>query len=104
MPNKCFSDLVVGYQNYECGREYSAWLRNGMDPFRTLKAATAVNAQIMGLDDILGTIEPGKLADIAAWPRDLLKDDKALLDCAFVMKEGKEVRAYSILSDYPEEQ
>ena len=57
------TDLVVGYQNYECGREYSAWLRNGMDPFRTLKAATAVNAEILGLSDVLGTIEPGKLAD-----------------------------------------
>ena len=97
------TDLVVGYQNYECGREYSAWLRNGMDPFRTLKAATAVNAGILGLDHILGTIEPGKLADIAAWRRDLLTDDKALLDCAFVMKEGKETLAHSIIDDYESE-
>ena len=94
------TDLVVNYQNYECGREYSAWLRNGMDPFRTLKAATAVNAEILGLSDKIGTIEPGKYADIAAWRRDLLTDDKALLDCGFVMKEGKEVTAYSIISDY----
>ena len=27
------TDLVVGYQNYECGREYSAWLRNGISPY-----------------------------------------------------------------------
>lgn len=94
------TDLVVGYQNYECGREYSAWLRNGMDPFRTLKAATSVNADILGISDKVGTIEPGKYADIAAWRRDLLTDDKALLDCAFVMKEGKETKAYSIISDY----
>lgn len=96
------TDLVVNYQNYECGREYSAWLRNGMDPFRTLKAATAVNAEILGIADKVGTIEPGKYADIAAWKRDLLKDDKALLDCAFVMKEGKEVAAHSIMDDYEE--
>ncbi|MBQ4536625.1 MAG: amidohydrolase family protein [Lachnospiraceae bacterium] len=96
------TDLVVGYQNYECGREYSAWLRNGMDPFRTLKAATAVNADILGISDKVGTIEPGKHADIAAWKRDLLTDDKALLDCAFVMKEGKEVAAKSILAEYEE--
>lgn len=96
------TDLVVNYQNYECGREYSAWLRNGMDPFRTLKAATAVNAEILGIADKVGTIEPGKYADIAAWKRDLLKDDKALLDCAFVMKEGKEVAAHSIIDDYEE--
>ncbi|MBQ9984032.1 MAG: amidohydrolase family protein [Lachnospiraceae bacterium] len=96
------TDLVVNYQNYECGREYSAWLRNGMDAFRTLKAATAVNAEILGLGDKIGTIEPGKLADIAAWKRDLLTDDKALLDCGFVMKEGKEVAVHSIIDDYEE--
>ena len=40
------------------------------------------------MDDKIGTIEVGKLADIAAWKRDLLTDPYALLDCAFVMKEG----------------
>lgn len=94
------TDLVAGYQNYECGQEYSAWLRNGWDPYRALKAATSINARILGIDQKVGTIEPGKLADIAAWNRDLLTDDKALLDCAFVMKEGKEVQARSILDNY----
>ena len=45
-------------------------------------------AEILQLDDKIGTLEVGKLADIAAWKRDLLPDPKALLDCAFVMKEG----------------
>lgn len=91
------TDLVTGYNNYECGREYSAWLRNGVDPFRALKAATSVNAQILGIDRETGTIEPGKLADLAAWNRDLLTDDLALLDCAFVMKEGVVYPAMSIV-------
>mgnify|MGYP003266058455 FL=1 len=91
------TDLVVGYQNYECGREYSAWLRNGVDPYRALKAATAENARILGLSDRIGTVEPGKLADVSAWSRDLLSDHTALLDCAFVMKEGREVPSCSML-------
>lgn len=95
------TDLVVGYQNYECGREYSAWLRNGVDPYRALKAATAENARILGLDDRIGTIEPGKLADVAAWGRDLLKDHAALLNCVFVMKEGVEIQPRTML--YKEE-
>ena len=37
------------------------------------------------------------MADIAAWKRDLMSDAKALLDCAFVMKEGKAYRAESCL-------
>ena len=91
------TDLVTGYNNYECGREYSAWMRNGMSPFRTLKAATAVNADILGIGDRTGTIEPGKLADLAGWRRDLLTDDLALLDCSFVMKEGVVYPTISII-------
>lgn len=94
------TDLVVGYQNYECGREYSAWLRNGISPYRALRAATYENSRILGLEDRIGTIEPGKLADISGWNRDLLTDDKALLDCAFVMKEGIEYPHNCILDNY----
>ena len=60
-----------------------------MKPFDALKAATSVNAGILQLADQIGTLEPGKLADISAWKQDLMHDKKALLDCAFVMKEGK---------------
>lgn len=81
------TDLVAVYQPYENGREYACWMRSGMDPFRALKAATSVNAEILGLEDV-GVIQAGKTADIAAWNRDLLTDENALLDCAFVMKDG----------------
>ena len=67
-----------------------------MDPFRILKAATKNNAEILGLPDV-GTIEPGKLADISGWKRDLLTDPKALLDCGYVMKDGVEYQPESVL-------
>ena len=70
-----------------------------MDPFRALHAATKVNAEICEVDDIVGTIEPGKFADIAGWERDLLKDPDALRDCAFVMKEGKIYPAESRMNE-----
>lgn len=82
------SDLCAVHQPYESWYEYRCWIRSGMDPFRTLKSATAVNANILGIDHIVGTIEPGKLADIAGWHRDLLKDCDALSECDFVMKDG----------------
>lgn len=91
------TDFVANHQNYESGYEYEAWMNNGMDPFRALMAATSVNAGILQLEDQIGTIEKGKLADISAWKRDLMKDPKALLDCAFVMKEGKEYATESCL-------
>lgn len=82
------SDFCVQHQAYESWYEYRAWLRSGMNPFRALKAATSVNAGIMGMEHLLGSITPGKLADISAWSRDLLTDEEALRECAFVMKEG----------------
>lgn len=43
---------------------------------------------ILQREDI-GSIIPGKKADIAAWCRDLLKDPTALQECVFVMKDGE---------------
>lgn len=91
------TDFVATHQNYESGYEYEAWMNSGMDPFRALKAATSTNAAILGLSDCTGTVEPGKYADISAWKRDLMTDRKALLDCAFVMKEGKTYTVESCL-------
>lgn len=92
------TDLVAVYQPYENGREYSCWLKSGMNPFRALKAATSINAKILRRDDI-GSIEIGKKADIAAWSRDLLNDPLALLDCCFVMKDGKQYKTESGLTE-----
>ena len=84
------TDMVATHQNYESGFEFKAWMESGMGTFRTLHAATKVNSEILMLDDRIGTLEVGKLADIAAWKRDLMTDPYALLDCSFVMKEGIE--------------
>ncbi len=92
------SDIVFMHNNYDSGQEYSAWMRSGADPFRILKAATSVNAEIIGLKDI-GRIEEGMLADIVAWNRDLMTDHEALLDCAFVMKDGNIYSAESSINN-----
>lgn len=91
------TDLVAVYQPYENGQEYACWLRSGMDPFRALRAATSVNASILGLEDV-GKIAAGMRADIAGWKRDLLHDEKALLDCSFVMKDGVQYETESGLA------
>lgn len=81
------TDIVSVHNCYDSGYEYKTWMKSGISPFRALRAATANNAQIMGKPGI-GAIAPGYYADIAAWKRDLLHDEDALLDCAFVMKDG----------------
>ena len=82
------TDLVAVHQCYESWHKYASWLNSGMDPYRALKAATSVNARILNMSDKIGTIEPGKYADISAWHRNLLKDPNALSECDFVMKGG----------------
>ncbi len=91
------TDFVANHQNYESGYEFLAWMNSGMQPFQALAAATRTNAQILQLSDVIGSIEPGKYADISAWKRDIMHDPRALLDCAFVMKEGRVYETESCL-------
>jgi imidazolonepropionase-like amidohydrolase len=55
-------------------------------------AATSLNAEIMGWSDRVGSIEPGKLADLAAVPGDPLQDITQLQKVGFVMKGGQTIR------------
>jgi imidazolonepropionase-like amidohydrolase len=60
----------------------------GLTPLAALKAATSVNAQLLGVDDRLGSLEVGKLADVVAVPGDPLRDVRAMERVFFVMKQG----------------
>lgn len=84
------TDIVTGYPNYECWREFKAWRDSGIPALRTLVAATSANARILRRPE-LGSIAPGQMADLAGWGRDLLEDHEALSECSFVMKGGREI-------------
>lgn len=82
------TDFTSVHHPYASGIEYKTMLTSGVDPFRALRAATKVNAGILEMKGKIGAIAPGCYADIAGWSRDLLTDPEALMDCAFVMKDG----------------
>jgi imidazolonepropionase-like amidohydrolase len=63
----------------------------GMSPAAALRT-TAASATLLGLDDKIGTITTGKLADIIAVPGNPLTDIKATERVSFVMKEGTVVK------------
>ena len=61
----------------------------GMSESDIIKSATVNAADLLDMSDSLGTIEPGKHADIIATGASPLSDIKELLDVEFVMKGGK---------------
>jgi imidazolonepropionase-like amidohydrolase len=66
--------------------------RGGLTPARALQAGTVINAEIMGVKDRVGSLEPGKFADVIAVASDPLADITELQRVKFVMKGGKVVR------------
>lgn len=69
-------------------REFELMVAGGMPPMKTIQSATLTAAQLLKIDDRLGTLEPQKLADVVAVKGNPLNDIKAMHDVVFVMKEG----------------
>jgi imidazolonepropionase-like amidohydrolase len=69
-------------------KELSIMVRYGMPAMDAIKSATAVAAKLLGESAELGTIEPGKRADIIAAPGDPVADPSTLEHVSFVMKDG----------------
>jgi imidazolonepropionase-like amidohydrolase len=66
--------------------------RGGLTPVRAIQAATTINAEVLGWQDQIGSIEKGKYADLIAVSGDPLADITELQRVKFVMKGGKVVR------------
>lgn len=69
-------------------KEFSALVRDGMTPAVAIQSATLQAAKLMRMDDKVGTIEPGKLADIVAVPGNPLDQISVMEKVDFVMKDG----------------
>jgi imidazolonepropionase-like amidohydrolase len=68
--------------------EFHQMVDLGMKPIDALKAGTSADAELLGLADKIGTLEPGKLADVVAVPGDPAENIRATEHVFFVMKEG----------------
>ena len=72
--------------------EFVSLVRAGLSPLEALQAATVRAAQLLGLDDRLGEVAPGKLADLVAVDGDPQADIGVMARVVFVMKGGEVVR------------
>lgn len=68
--------------------EFELMVKFGMSPVEAIKAATVNAADLLGLTAEIGTLEPGKSADLIAVKGDPLKDVKVLKQVDFVMVRG----------------
>jgi len=91
----------VGWPAEYSAREFEELVKVGMTPMQAIMAGTKVNAELLRKDNEIGTIEPGKLADIIAVDKDPLKDISELQRVTFVMIGGKVVKKTG-LSDSPQ--
>jgi len=68
--------------------EFSLMVADGMTPAQALQAGTTSAAELLGLQDQVGTLRPGLLADVVAVPGNPLNDIKTTQHVFFVMKDG----------------
>lgn len=72
--------------------EFAMLVENGMTAMDAIRSATVVAAELLDMSETLGTIEPGKMADIIAVDSSPLDDITALEDVSVVIKDGQQVK------------
>ena len=83
------SGTPMNFHTEALWREIKAHVDMGMSPQRAISAATRIGANILGRGSDLGTIEPGKLADIIVVNGNPLFNIVALSHVQTVVKGGK---------------
>ena len=76
----------------ENAKEFGFMVEAGMPPMEAIKSATIHAATLLRKQEDLGSVEPGKYADIVAVDGDPLADISVLESVDFVMKEGRVYR------------
>jgi imidazolonepropionase-like amidohydrolase len=69
-------------------KEFEYMVQAGMSETQAIRAATVVASKHIQLDDVIGTLEAGKFADLIGVDGDPRKDIRELMDVDFVMKGG----------------
>ena len=80
------TDAISSFGDYCLGLELQ--VEAGMSTAEVIRSATGVAAQAVGLDHLVGTLEPGKEADLIVVDQDPLEDIRALRSMRMVMQRG----------------
>jgi imidazolonepropionase-like amidohydrolase len=88
----CFGGDVGVFPHGQNVRELECMVEYGMSPLAAMRSATSGNARIFRLDDQLGRIAPGFLADLVAVEGDPTRDVSAMRRVRAVFKDGVRAR------------
>ncbi|MGH8188316.1 MAG: amidohydrolase family protein, partial [Steroidobacteraceae bacterium] len=80
------------YPHGDNARQFAYMVRYGQTPMDTIRSATLSSAQLLGMERDVGSIAPGKLADLVAVEGDPLQDVEKLRAVRGVIKAGREIR------------
>jgi imidazolonepropionase-like amidohydrolase len=84
-----FGTDVGAYEHGTSAKEFVRMVDYGMKPIDAIRSATVRGAELLRMEDQIGTIEPGKFADVIAVEGNPVENIGALGRVAFVMKAGK---------------
>jgi len=90
--NIAFGTDVGIYDHGQNALEFAMMVELGMSPADAIRSATLTTAQLFGLEADIGSLEPGKLADVIAVRGNPLENIEALYEIDFVMKSGRVVK------------
>jgi imidazolonepropionase-like amidohydrolase len=91
-----FGTDVGAYAHGTSTIEFLKMVEYGMKPIDAIRSATTTASELLRMENSIGTIEPGKFADIIAVQGNPLEDIKSIQKNVFVMKEGKVHRNLSV--------
>lgn len=84
-------------------RQFATMVEHGMTPMEAIRSATVVAAELIGWEDRVGAVAPGRFADLIAVDGDPLEDVSLLTRVAAVVKGGRIVTAEGGANSRPSE-
>lgn len=82
------TDAGVFYHG-DNAKEFGYMTEAGMPPAEAILSATRIAAEVLGMEDQIGSISVGKIADLVAVDENPLENIHTLENISFIMKEGE---------------